>query len=66
MSWNNFSRGLPDAFASMTSLTTLGASDCQLTTLPERWAYVFLFDSLLHVFYRLRKTKKQVFDMYAS
>lgn len=36
MSWNNFSRGLPDAFASMTSLTTLGASDCQLTTLPER------------------------------
>jgi len=36
MSGNNFSKGLPDIFPSMTSLRELNISFCKVPTLPER------------------------------
>jgi len=36
MSWNKFSKGLPDVFTSMTSLRELNMQHCALPTLPER------------------------------
>jgi len=38
MSENNFSRGLPDVFTSMTSLRELNAYNCELPALPKRLA----------------------------
>jgi len=36
MSWNIFSKGLPDVVTSMTSLRELDISHCKLRTLPKR------------------------------